>query len=123
MVKLIGRGRERARERWPLVAGFDLVRFRRVPSLTAGYVVSRRGAHKLLASRRPYARPIDVDLRLWWENALVVRGVMPAAIALAPIEASSSIGTRAGGAGLQQRWRKFVFKLRYTLANRRAHRG
>ncbi|MEO7151757.1 MAG: glycosyltransferase family 25 protein [Burkholderiaceae bacterium] len=122
MVKLIGRGHERPRERWPLAAGFELVRFRRVPSLTAGYVVSRRGAHKLLATRRPYARPIDVDLRQWWENALVMRGVMPAAIGLAPIEASSSIGARAGRTGLEQRWRKFVFKLRYTLANQRANR-
>ncbi|MEO6408296.1 MAG: glycosyltransferase family 25 protein [Burkholderiaceae bacterium] len=124
MVKLMGREgrRESTRERWPLVADFDLVRYRRVPSLTAGYVVSRRGAHKLLASRKPFARPIDVDLRQWWENGLVLRGVVPAAIALAPIEATSSIGARAGAAGLGQRWRKFVYKLRYSLANRRADR-
>ena len=124
MVKLIGREgrRESTRERWPLVAGRELVRYRRVPSLTAGYVVSRRGAHKLLGSRRPFARPIDVDLRQWWENGLVMRGMLPAAIALAPIEANSSIGAREGAVGLGQRWRKFVYTLRYSLANRRADR-
>ncbi len=128
MVKLIGREaspdsrRESTRERWPLVGGYELVRYRRVPSLTAGYVVSRRGAHKLLSTRKPFARPIDVDLRQWWENDLVLRGVVPSAIALAPIEATSSIGARAGDAGFGQRWRKFVYKLRYSLANRRADR-
>ena len=122
MVKLIGRERERPRERWPLHGGFELVSYRRVPSLTAGYVVSRSGAAKLLASRRPFGRPIDVDLRQWWENRLRIRGVLPAAIALAPSEASSSIGARHGRASLAQRWGKFVFKLRYTLANRRAGR-
>ena len=122
MVKLIGRDRERPRERWPLAAGFELVSYRRVPSLTAGYVVSRSGAAKLLVSRRPFGRPIDVDLRQWWENRLRMRGVMPAAIALAPTEASSSIGARHGRASLAQRWGKFVFKLRYTVANRRASR-
>jgi len=117
MVKLIGRERERPAARWPLCAGFEWVTFRRVPSLTAGYVVSRRGAQKLLATRLPFGRPIDVDLRLWWENSLVIRGVMPAAIALAATEAQSSVGARHGHPNLRQRWRKFVFKLRYTLAN------
>lgn len=122
MVKLIGRERERALNRWPLTGRFDLVSYRRVPSLTAGYAVSRSGARKLLASRLPFGRPIDVDLRAWWENGLVMRGVIPAAIALAPNQSSSSIGARHDTADLAQRWNKFVFKLRYTLANRRARK-
>lgn len=117
MVKLIVRKRERPAARRPLCAGFEWVTFGRVPSLTAGYVISRRGARKLLATRLPFGRPIDVDLRLWWENRLVIRGVMPAAIALAAGEAQSSIGARHGQPDLHQRWRKFLFKLRYTMAN------
>jgi glycosyl transferase family 25 len=122
MVKLIGRERENALNRWPLTGRFELVSYRRVPSLTAGYAVSRSGASKLLASRQPFGRPIDVDLRLWWENRLVMRGVVPAAIALAPNQSSSSIGSRHGDASLARRWKKFMFKLRYTLANRRARK-
>lgn len=122
MVKLIGRERERPLDCEPLAAGFELVTYRRVPSLTAGYVLSRSGARKLLAVRPPFARPIDVDLRMWWESGLVMRGLVPAAIALAPNEADSSIGARHGSPSLGQRWRKFVFKWHYSLANRRAGR-
>ena len=117
MVKLIGRENERTAERLPLAAGFELVRYRRVPSLTAGYVVSRRGAEKLLAARLPFYRPIDVDLRLWWESGLVLRGVVPAAIVLAPTQLQSSIGERHGRASWRRQWGKFVFKLRYSLTN------
>lgn len=117
MVKLIGRPRERPAQRQALSGRFELVTYRRVPSLTAGYVVSRSGAEKLLATRVPFYRPIDVDLRLWWESALVMRGVLPAAIALAETELQSSVGERHGRAGWRQQWRKFVFKLRYSVAN------
>ena len=117
MVKLIGRPRERPARRQPLSRRFELVTYRRVPSLTAGYAVSRSGAEKLLATRVPFYRPIDVDLRLWWESSLVMRGVLPAAIALAETELQSSVGERHGSAGWRQQWRKFVFKLRYSFAN------
>ena len=54
LVKLIGRRREKVLERMPLMPGRDLVRFRRVPSLTGAYVLTRRGAQKLLAGRQPF---------------------------------------------------------------------
>ena len=66
MVKLLGRDREKVRSERPLVPGTALVDYARVPSMTAGYVVSRAGATKLLAHRQPFGRPIDVDLRFWW---------------------------------------------------------
>ena len=117
MVKLIGRERERILQSWPLDSRFGLISYRRVPSLTAGYVISRIGARRLLDTRVPFGRPIDVDLRLWWENGMVIRGVVPAAIALAANGGSSSIGAREDRIAVTQRWRKFVFKLRYTVAN------
>lgn len=118
MVKLIGRAHERPETRLALTAGHELLSYRRVPSLTAGYVISRRGAEKLLASRVPFGRPIDEDLRHWWENKLVLRGVIPAAIAHAETQASSSIGVRKRETRVDLRFRKFLFKCRYTLANR-----
>lgn len=117
MIKLIGRAQERAATQQPLTEQHVLVSYRRVPSLTAGYVVSRRGAEKLLASRLPFGRPIDDDLRHWWENALVIRGIMPAAIAHAETGDSSSIGERQRETRVDLRFRKFLFKSRYTLAN------
>jgi glycosyl transferase, family 25 len=122
MVKLIGRtslGKpEKLQQRQPLCAGFDLLRYRRVPSLTAGYVINRQGATKLLASRLPFGRPIDVDLRHWWEcRSLQVLGVEPSVVSLDETSLNSSIGDRTLEASMLHKWRKFHHKLRYTLGN------
>lgn len=122
MVKLLGRtatgqATEKVLSRRPLASGYELVDYRRVPSLTAGYVISRAGASKLLASRRPFGRPIDVDLRHFWENGLRIQGVMPNAIELDETSFESSIGDKPKG-GLAARWRKFRQKAAYTVLNR-----
>ena len=92
MVKLLGRDREKVRSQRPLVPGTALVDYSRVPSMTAGYVGSRAGAAKLLAHRQPFGRPIDVDLRFWWEcDQLRILGVSPSAIALDDTSEVSSI--------------------------------
>ena len=97
------------------------MRYRRVPSLTAGYLLHREGARRLLQARLPFGRPIDVDLRHWWECGADFRllGVRPAAIRLADSSAQSSINAPLKALPWPQRWRKFVHKARYTLANHR----
>lgn len=121
MIKLLGRpatGKaEKLRGRHPLTAGHELVDYARVPSLTAGYCISRSGATKLLESRLPFGRPIDVDLRHFWENGLRIQGVEPSAIELDETSFESSIGDKPKG-GLAARWRKFRQKAAYTLLNR-----
>ena len=117
MVKLIGRDSEKLRRRLPLLAGFSLVDYQRVPSLTAGYVISRSGAQKLLASRIPFGRPIDVDLRHWWENDLRIQGVVPAAVVLDDTSFQSSIGAKASEGSMATSWRKFRYKAAYTALN------
>lgn len=118
MIKLIGRSdlgkREKLRAQAPLCPGFSLVDYRRIPSLTAGYVVSRSGAAKLLTQRLPFGRPVDVDLRYWWENRLQVRGIMPAAIRLDESSEQSSIGQKAGEGSLAIKWHKFCLKAAYS---------
>lgn len=123
MIKLIGRSglgkREKLASQVALCAGHDLVRYRRVPSLTAGYALSRRGAEKLLDTRIPFGRPIDVDLRHWWESRdLDVRGVEPPVIVLdEETSQDSSIGVKVAEDGLRSKWRKFRHKLQYSLHN------
>lgn len=122
MVKLIGRASLGRREKLhfgePLCEGYQLQHYRRVPSLTAGYVISRQGAAKLLANRIPFGRPIDVDLRHWWEcGRLVILGVSPAIIELDDTSFTSTIGTKEPEPGLSDKWRKFRHKLHYTLGN------
>ena len=118
MVKLLGRDREKGRSQRPLVPGTALVDYSRVPSMTAGYVVSRAGAAKLLAHRQPFGRPIDVDLRFWWEcDQLRILGVSPSAIALDDTSEVSSIWDTRDTLTPGQRWRKFCMKLALTLGN------
>ena len=118
MVKLLGRDREKVRSERPLVPGTALVDYARVPSMTAGYVVSRAGATKLLAHRQPFGRPIDVDLRFWWEcDQLRILGVSPSAIALDDTSEVSSIWDTRDTLTPGQRWRKFTMKLALTVGN------
>ena len=118
MVKLLGRDREKVRSQRPLVPGTALVDYSRVPSMTAGYVVSRAGAAKLLAHRQPFGRPIDVDLRFWWEcGALRILGVSPAVIELDDTSLVSSIWDERDVLTPVQRWRKLRMKLALTLGN------
>ena len=118
MVKLLGRDCEKVRSERPLVPGTALVDYSRVPSMTAGYVVSRAGAAKLLAHRQPFGRPIDVDLRFWWEcDQLRILGVSPSAIALDDTSEVSSIWDTRDTLTPGQRWRKFTMKLALTVGN------
>ena len=117
MVKLIGRERDTFRSRSPLMPGIELVDYQRVPSLTAGYVISREGAQKLCQSRLPFGRPIDVDRRYWWENNLAVWGVSPAALVLDDTSLTSSIDGRGAGVRIGQRWKKFKRQLVYSALN------
>lgn len=117
MVKLIGRTQEKPRASQPLGARHQLLQYRRVPSLTAGYVVSRSGARKLLQHRVPFGRPIDVDLRFWWECDLQVLGVWPPAIMLDETSDTSAIGPRPVQRSWGRAWRKLAMKIRLTVLN------
>ena len=117
MLKLIGRKKEKVRRvsRW--IRGIDLVDYTRVPSLTAGYVISRQGARKLLNSRKPFGRPIDVDLRHWWENDLMILGVTPPVLMLDETSQVSSIGERNAHHPWPVKSKKFWLKLKMTILN------
>jgi glycosyl transferase family 25 len=67
MVKLIGRPRESVLRTVAGVGSRRLVEYLRPPSWTGAYLVSREGAAKLARARATFFRPVDVDLRHWWE--------------------------------------------------------
>lgn len=126
MIKLVGRDKESPWQRWPLPAsaqGTDLIRYRRPPSLTGAYLVSREGAAKLLAAHRPFFRPIDVDLRHWWTSGLRLYGLAPYPIALGEESFVSSIGQRELGNPWSRRWRKVRGQWAYNLRNAWANAG
>ncbi|MCU7372780.1 glycosyltransferase family 25 protein [Paucibacter sp. O1-1] len=123
MIKLIGREPESVQQRWslPCKTG-ELIRYQRVPSLTCAYLVSRHGAEKMLRSRQPFFRPIDVDLRHWWEADLRIFGLTPYPVGLNEEGSTSSIGGREFGAWWSRRWRKGRTQWHYSRSNARANR-
>lgn len=126
MVKLIGREHEKVRSQRPLLPDVALIEYQRVPSMTAGYVISRAGAARLLQTRVPFGRPIDVDLRFWWENQLRILGTLPALLVLDETSLESTIWSERPRVPLLQKLRKFAMKLQLTLGNarhRRTQRG
>lgn len=117
MVKLIGRSVEKVASTRPLCEGVELVDYSRIPSYTAGYVVSRTGAQKMLATRQPFGRPIDVDIRFWWENELRVYGVWPPVLLHDETSQVSTIAGRHAQRSLSMRWKKLKMKFLLTAGN------
>lgn len=118
MIKLVSRKREATRREQSLSDGSSLVAYPRVPSLTAAYVLSRSGAQKLLQCRTPFGRPVDVDLRHWWECGMRIYGLRPYPVRSAPAARTTSIVERRSvEPGLGGRLRKLRYQLSYTARN------
>jgi glycosyl transferase, family 25 len=77
----------------------ELVRYLQVPNGAGGYLISRQGASKVLADKRPRRRAIDEDFRVPWETGLSIYGVVPAPVGM-PEKFASSIN-RLGDRGLR----------------------
>ena len=122
MIKLYGREPEKIADQGPLVQGsLQLISYQRVPSFAAGYVISRSGARKMLEARVPFDRPVDVDIRFWFENDLRVYGVYPSVISLDDTSEISSIwAQKEAPANRLQKMRKFKMKLALSWGNFRA---
>ena len=119
MIKLYGREHEKIANQGPLgKSALQLISYRRLPSFAAGYAISRSGAEKMLKTRIPFDRPVDVDLRFWFENDLRIFGVHPSVIALDDTSEISSIWTqKEASATMTQKLRKFRMKLALAWGN------
>lgn len=122
VVKLHSRLQEQPLQQRVLCPGHVLATYRRVPSMATGYVVSRSGARKWLETRQPFGRPIDVDLRYWWESGLRVCGVVPGVVTLSGHAQSSSIWAESPGRDVGHHLKKWWLQIDYSLRNAR-HRS
>lgn len=77
----------------------ELVKFSRVPTNAAGYMISYAGAQKLIAPRTR-ALPIDVEVRHYAVSGLDVYGVMPSLVV------QNTSGVSMIGTG--RHWRTYV---------------
>lgn len=64
-----------AREK--ITAEHDLIYYKKVPINTLAQAVSKAGAKKLLANSKRVFRPIDVDIKHYWEKGIQVLGIDP----------------------------------------------
>lgn len=92
----------------PLIKGFNLCQYRKIPAGTGGLVVSHVGAQKLLESRKEFGRPVDIDLQFYWEFGGRIFGVEPFPIANSPNWLKSDIDSR----GSRRRFRNPLLSLR-----------
>jgi glycosyl transferase family 25 len=98
--------------------GNSLVRYRRPPINANAHLWSGAGARKMLAHGRRIRRPIDVDIKHWWELDLRLATLSPELVALEPtLCRASTIGARSvrtfAGA-----IRKLRYNIAYSLASR-----
>lgn len=117
VIKLHSRQVERSRLQLALCPGHELVTYQRVPSWATGYAISRAGANKMLRARQPFGRPVDVDLRCWWEAGLRVCGVLPGVVTLGVEADQSSIWTPKAKGVDDDRWQKWRFQVVYSVHN------
>ncbi|ARO15311.1 glycosyl transferase family protein [Ketogulonicigenium robustum] len=50
----------------------DLILTRHLPPLTVGYIIGRNAARKILSTIGPISRPIDMDLKHYWEHQIPI---------------------------------------------------
>jgi len=95
---------------------------KKLPPATMGYAITRPAAAILVEKVFPISRPVDMDLRFWWEHGLCVKVAEPAlGWQQAALAAASDIDLERSSyrrrTGLLKR---FVANSRYQLM-RRAH--
>jgi glycosyl transferase family 25 len=97
------------------LADVDLVLPRRLPSLTTGYLLGRNAAAALLAREGKISRPIDIDLKHYWEHRVPILVVQPQLVSSRPgIESSIEVSRAAAKPGVL--WHRLSRNLRYQWA-------
>ncbi|MBB4196506.1 glycosyl transferase family 25 [Rhodoblastus sphagnicola] len=78
-----------------------LVAPNRVPGLTLGYALDRTAAEMLLANALPFSRPLDMDIKHWWEFGLPVLVVDPPPLRIGELGHRSCISPSRQAAAAQ----------------------
>lgn len=113
-----------------LSGGFRLVDARIIPARTIAYAITTETARRLAETAIPFARPVDQDLKHWWEKDLRVLSVIPSPIdlderhletSLIEKERASSKSGHEGGRYFRRMFRHLRYQVRFRaglFANR-----
>ena len=98
-------------------SSFSIIQTMKVPTCMTAYLVSREGARKLLNSRSKFFRPVDEDVKYYWEHGINVYSVKPALVGIG--EQHAELGT-VGVARRESKksfgsTRKLLIQLNYQL--------
>jgi glycosyl transferase family 25 len=91
MVKLYAPRPPRGAEIDKLPDGYKLVMPHHVPGMTLGYAVDKVAAARLAAGTLPIARPIDMEIKHWWQFDVPVLVVAPSLLSVDLRETGSAI--------------------------------
>jgi glycosyl transferase, family 25 len=106
----------------PLTENHRIVVPYRVPTCLIGYAIRRRTAKKLARGAVPFFRPVDEDMKFFWEKGLKVALVLPAPISVGDQQAETgTIGMarktahgETGGGGLAKALKNIIYQLNYN---------
>ncbi len=90
----------------------------RVPGLTLGYALDRKAAELLLVNALPFSRPLDMDMKHWWEFGLPMLVVDPPPLRVGPLGEQSGIAEARDCVAAEANARpfdRFMANLRYQF--------
>jgi glycosyl transferase, family 25 len=95
----------------------------RVPTCLIGYVLTREAARRLVEKSLPFFRPVDEDMKFYWEKGLRVALILPAPITVGDQQAvTGTIGNeRRSSKEARGLWHHLLYQFRYR-ANLAWHR-
>lgn len=107
-------------ERLKITEQHDLVFYKKVPINTLAQAVSFRGAERLLAASKQIFRPIDVDIKHYWEKGIDVLAIDPPLVNAhqdfsSEIDKLSATETRKGNTKF---WRQIRYISGYKLKSK-----
>ena len=116
MVKLFETRKSR-RELRSLESGVKIVDTPTMPIATTGYIVKVSSLPRLLESTKRFSRPIDVELKSYWELNLRIYSIYPPPVKISD-DNDSTIGVRQGDLSAAQRLGKIKYNFLSSLRAR-----
>jgi glycosyl transferase, family 25 len=89
----------------------------RVPTCLIGYVLTREAAQRLVQRSLPFFRPVDEDMKFYWEKDLRVALILPAPVTVGDQEAvTGTIGSeRRSSKAARGLLHHLLYQLRYRV--------
>lgn len=96
-----------------IIAGVTVGSFGVIPACTAGYIIGPRAAAQLLDARQHFFRPIDIDLKHYWEHRVPILGTIPALVKQRLSKSESQIESNRVKVKPRSKLRRLILNVQY----------